>query len=190
MNEKPIDENRYGIKNVHTRTIDGQAYISHLYPASVAFDHLPLILDVASGPVSLAVETVQTLVGLGSGEKLEANEVRASFEVLAAAIVKHGGSRKVKELLAHTQVHSPQGLRTVEEEFDVLFQGRPGSILKVLAWVLEVNFVPFYKDVLSGVLDRLTPYLQNFMVNSKHSQHEQTSEDGEASFSESPHTSG
>lgn len=156
---EPKDVNAYGVKTKHKKTIDGHRYTTTLYPAGEGFDLLPMILEVAKGPVALGVETLQAVLmqvrDPTSQRDLSPHEVRQSMSALAQAIVAHGGSSKVREMLAHTRVQVGEQYKSCERDFDFVFQGRQPTLFKVLAWVLEVNFAPFLRGALSGASSRL-----------------------------------
>lgn len=157
--QKQSTINDFGVKTKHTKVIDGHTYTCHLYPAGQGFDLLPVITDVASGPAGLATSTLQGLVAefrdsVSSRQAVDHEAVTSSMQALAKAISQHGGSQKVKEMLAYTTVHVNGKTYACANDFDTVFQGRPASMLKVLAWVLEVNFAPFSRGALRQVCER------------------------------------
>jgi len=187
--EQAPDQNKYGVKTVHRRTIDGHEYTTTLYPAGFGFDQLPMILDLAGGPAALALESMQALMGLQSGEHVSGTVLKEAMRDLATALVKHGGSSKARELLEHTEIRGPHGVQRVSDAFDACFQGRYDTLFKVLGFVLEVNFVPFWRDALSGVSSRWTEIMQGYLRGSNPSSPEATSADGIRASSESPRNS-
>lgn len=161
-----VGKNDYGVQTEHKRTIDGAAYTTTLYGAEEGFAHIPWMIRLASGPAGLALETLGGVAAAGGDltrAKVSGTEVTAALDALAYTIVEAGGADKVREMMTHTLVRKPNGTTAkVEDEFGVLFQGRYAHMMKVLAFVLEVNYAPFLRASELGIWSRLTQMMSLF----------------------------
>ena len=166
----PEVKNPYGMPVEYTKTIDGIEYKTHLYNSSKAIDLLPFFASLASGPLGLALEMLGGVVAAG-GDLTKANvrgaSVSEALHNASATVLEVGGAAKVKDLLSHTLVRNAGGgWDQVPDVFETLFQRRYGHMLKVLRWVLEVNFDPFGDDGLSGLISRWTQISSLFTAQS------------------------
>lgn len=154
--------NLYGTQTQYSKKIDGQRYTTVLYPAGEGFNHLPYLLDILSSPAGLTLDAIVGLAKTLDPDKVSITgaQLREAIEGLSMHIAEHGGADKMRELLAHTtvSVKSKGGevvARHVGDDFDSCFQGRYSHMLKVLGWVIEVNFAPFLQDALAEAFTRL-----------------------------------
>lgn len=167
--------NLYGTQTQYSKKIDGQRYTTVLYPAGEGFNHLPYILDILSSPAGLTLDAIVGLAkSLDPGKvSITGAQLRDAVESLSLHIADHGGADKIRDLLAHTTITvKSKGrevvTRQVSHDFDSCFQGRYSHMLKVLAWVLEVNFAPFLQDALANAFTRLgdvKPELHSVLQN-------------------------
>ena len=167
-----VVKNQWGMQTVHTKTIDGFCYTTYLYGAEQGFDYLPLFVSLASGPVGVALETVGRVIDAGGalGEaRVNGAGIAEALHNAAATIVEMGGASKLREMLASTTVKNVKGAgdSKVDEVFDELFAGRYTHLIKVLAWVVEVNYAPFGGGVRSAILSRWTEISEKLQAASK-----------------------
>lgn len=128
------------MQRTQERNIDGIAYVCSQFPATKGLKMLHRVGRFISGPLS-------ALAGdLKPGQKVSALDM--STESLGKAIEAFFDScdentfeNTVKDLLTST---TREG-RPIN--FDIDFAGQLGHLMKVLAFVLEVNF----KDFFSGI---------------------------------------
>ena len=110
--------------------------------------------------MGVALETVGRVLDAGGDltrAKVNGAGVADALHNAAAVVVEVGGAAKVREMLSHTIVKAPNGkMGKCDDEFDTLYAGRYWHLLKVLAFVVEVNYGPFGADVQSGILSRWT----------------------------------
>lgn len=174
------DTNTYGVKYIHETLIDGVKWRTTLMPAGEGFEHLPVLLQVASSPAGAALDTVMAVVkpSMASGADLTGAQLRDAMMALGQTIISAGGVERVKALLAHTEVHHAGAWKRVMSDFDAIFQGRYMLLAKVLGWVLEVNFAPFLAGGLSGVWSRLQAVKRSWQDGLNPSPGASTSEDG------------
>lgn len=158
--EREATKNAWGVCTEHKRVIDGWEYTVSLYGSEQGFGYLPLFVSLASGPVGVALETVGNVLdakGDLTRAKINGAGVADALHNAAAVIIEVGGASKVREMLSHTIAKAPNGkMGKCDDEFDTMFQGRYWHLVKVLAFVCEVNYGPFGDDVLSGILSRWT----------------------------------
>lgn len=153
--------NAYGIKVKHATDIDGLHFETTIYPSSKAIDLMPFMISLASGPAGVLTDLLKSM---GMGGALQAGdtsgrEVREGLLTLAEQIVKHGGARKLREILELTLLVPASGpALNCAQAMDEVFQGRITTLIKVVAWVLEVNFAPFLREKL-GDYKRLATHL-------------------------------
>jgi len=141
--------NSYGVKTQHETTLDGQRFETTLYPSGKAIDLMPFMISLAAGPAGVVTDLLKSMT---VGGQLQAGdtsgrEVRESLLTLAEQIVKHGGANKLREILSHTHALG-EVKRSCGQDMDVIFQGRIMLLIKVVAWVLEVNYAPFLREKL------------------------------------------
>jgi hypothetical protein len=141
--------NSYGVKTHHEVTLDGQRFETTLYPSGKAIDLLPFMISLAAGPAGVVTDLLKsmTMGGQLTAGDTSGREVRESLLTLADQIVKHGGSAKLREILSHTYALG-EVKRNAGQDMDVIFQGRLMLQIKVVAWVLEVNYAPFLREKL------------------------------------------
>ncbi len=185
-----LTQNLFGTQTVHTREIDGHTYKVFLFGSEVALDHLPWLLKIAAGPVAVALDTFKSAVvdGLKNGGPAPMGTAEA-LNVLANAILEAGGAQRAKALCSTTYVTVFYGGKKQEfalsEHFDPCFQGRYGTLLKVLAFVLEVNYLPFLSAAPSGGLSPLSLLKERFKAALQPSSPDSTSPNKSGSSSES-----
>lgn len=154
-------KNQWGIKTEHVKTIDGVTYRTVLYGAEQGFDYLPMFGALASGPVGVALETVGLILDAGgdlTAARVTGSSVAEALHNACAVVVEVGGASKIREMLDHTTVKhlSGPGWSKADEVFDDLFAGRYWHLVRVLAWVLEVNYDPFGGGLLAEIWSRWT----------------------------------
>jgi hypothetical protein len=140
-----VDEqtNPYGVVTTHRTQIDGQAYTCHMFGGDLALQHLTWLTQVAAGPAGVLTALFSRLFGPTGDTSVEAQDVGGALLDMAA-IIEQGGPAKMRELLANTEVRRPNGTSAiVGEDYNVWAQGRPLHVVKVIKWVLKVNFGPF-----------------------------------------------
>lgn len=149
MTETP-EFNAYGVKTHHTKAMGGGTFETTLYPAGEAIDLMPFLIAISSGPAGIITDVLRSMVSMGDlmAGDTSGREVREGLLSLSEQIVKHGGSAKLKEILAHTRYQHPgdAAIAHCGQHMDTVFQGRVGLLIQVVAWVLEVNYAPFSKD--------------------------------------------
>lgn len=148
-----METNQYGVKAKYELAAGGGKFETQIYPAEDAVDLLPFMLSIASGPAGMVVELMRTMMmeaDVMAGD-VSGQNVREGLLTLAKQIVEHGGSSKIKEVLKFTSYTHPgvEGVKNCSQDFGTVFQGRQGLLFKILAWVLEVNYLPFLRDGLS-----------------------------------------
>lgn len=184
------DTNPYGAVTTLRKTIKGVAFTTHAWSAGFAFDTLPKLLRIASGPAGLTVDLLRSAMLGGSiaHANISGEEVRAGLCALAQEAVDVGGSAFLKELLGNTVMEAQGGQPAAKLDlaFDTVFQRRLGLAVEVLAWVLEVNLVPFEGGAQRPqLLGSLTTWLQKWQAASPASPPEATSPPSDTSGSES-----
>lgn len=185
-----LTTNMFGTQTIHTRDIDGHTYKVLLFGSEVALDHLPWLLKIAAGPVAVALDTFKSAVvdGLKNGGPAPMGTAEA-FNVLANAILESGGAQRAKALCSTTFVTVVHGGKRQEfalsEHFDPCFQGRYATLLKVLAFVLEVNYLPFLNAAPSGGLSPLSLLKERFKAALQPSSPDSTSPNKSGSSSAS-----
>lgn len=142
----PEASNLFGTQTSFRKTIDGRVWVTHLWPAGVAFDTLPKLVALSSGPASLVVGVIRSMMtGDGvEGAEISGTEVREGLLALSREIVTQGGSDMLKTMLESTLLQ-PLGDKAganAGHDFDVVFQGRLGLAIDLTLWVLEVNLRP------------------------------------------------
>jgi len=154
-----VNKNQWGTQTVHKKVIDGVEYTTHLYNAEKGFDLIPFFGVLASGPLGLALETLGGVMDAGgdlTAARVTSSTVSDAIRNACLDLKDLGGAAKVRELLEETHVKYP-GLpasATVNEVFDDLFRGRYLHMMKVVAWVVEVNFAPFGEGGLHDLWSR------------------------------------
>lgn len=168
--------NKWGVKTIHTKMIDGRQYTTVMHGAEVAFEHLVVLTDIAAGPSTVALDTLRVLFvdGLHAAAPTPMT-LGDGLRALAAAIHKAGGSQFVRSILDQTTVvqvvQGQQVHGSCRNDFSTLYQGNLIHMFNVLAWVLEVNYLPFllaatpggssplqrFKERLNSVLPGLWP---------------------------------
>jgi hypothetical protein len=110
---------------------------------------MPFMISLAAGPAGVVTDLLKsmTMGGQLTAGDTSGREVRESLLTLAEQIVKHGGSAKLREILSHTYALG-EVKRNAGQDMDVIFQGRLMLQIKVVAWVLEVNYAPFLREKL------------------------------------------
>lgn len=154
-------KNQWGIKSEHTRTIDGITYKTYLYGAEQGFDYLPMFGALASGPIGVALETIGHILDAGgdlTAARVTGSGVADALHNACAVVVEVGGARKIREMFDHTHVKhlSGAGWSKVDDVFDEVFAGRYWHLVRVLAWVVEVNYDPFGGGLLDEIWSRWT----------------------------------
>lgn len=154
-----VSKNQWGTITVHKKVIDGVEYTTHLYNAEKGFDLIPFFGVLASGPIGLGLETLGGVMDAGgdlTAARVTSSTVSDAIRNACLDLKELGGAAKVRELLEETHVKYP-GLpasATVNEVFDDLFRGRYLHMMKVVAWVVEVNFAPFGQGGLNDLWSR------------------------------------
>jgi hypothetical protein len=119
-----------------TRVIDGTEYTVVLFPAGRGFE---LLFDLKT----IAGDSIGSLFG-GNVE---------------SAITKIGGGMGKSEILEFVlrllEFTFPPGQTQGfnRQRFDAHFAGRYGHLLKVLGFVIEVNFTDFFDELRTGLVD-------------------------------------
>lgn len=158
--------NAYGVTTEHRKTIDGCLYTTTLYPAKEGFNHLLFLSQAAASPLSLVLSGLGNLASGGAGELPSRDLGQAVFD-LVHVVQAAGGADKILELLAYTQVKQSTGAWVrVADDYDAWGQGRPAHVAKVLAWVVEVNLLPFGRGPIGSLQSRLTALLEGLQAKS------------------------
>jgi hypothetical protein len=182
--------NDYGVVTEQTTTIDGHRYTPTLYPGVDGFRHLSWLVQVAAGPGGvLATSLGHLLVGSEGAAEIRPGDVTGALLDTSAVFEGAGGAAKLKELLIHTHVKTPHGIsRKVSDDFDAWSQGRYGHVMRVVKWVLAVNFGPFSSGGPSVWIARLQEIGQSFGLESSPPPPASTSPTESGSTSNSPST--
>ena len=140
----------FGIDSVHRKMIDGHDYETTLLPAGAAFDHVDYLLDLLAGPSGVVLDFVRGAIARSSVLEADTSggEIREGLHDLAQVLARHGRHQKIKAMLQTTTVRAGERVYSCSQDFDEVFQGRITTMCKVLAWVLEVNYLPFLREVL------------------------------------------
>lgn len=139
------DTNIYGVKTTHRKQFGALTFETRLLPAGEAVDLLPVLIALASGPGGVVLDVLRSALAASdlASADVSGASVRDGLLALSREIVAQGGSGRVRQMLAHTDLLMASGARvSVSAEFDDLFRGRPALVFEVLGWVLEVNFAP------------------------------------------------
>lgn len=182
--------NDYGVVTEQSTVIDGHRYTTTLHPGFDGFRHLSWLVQVAAGPGGVLATSLGHLLG-GSevAAEIRPGDVTGALLDTTAIFDSAGGATKLKELLAHTHVTTPRGItRCVADDFDAWSQGRYGHVMRVVKWVLTVNFGPFSGGGLSGWIARLQEIGQSFGAESSPQPPDSTSQTESGSTSSSPST--
>lgn len=115
-------------------------YRVSLFPSSEGFDLLPLIIQLASGPIGDLIDAI----GEGGEGQINGDKLGNAVGGLASAIIAQGSSEFLKRILKY----ATRGDQKVPAGFDAIYQGNYGELFAAVAWVLEVNFAPFLKRYL------------------------------------------
>lgn len=156
-----VTRNVWGTPTVHKKTIDGHHYETHLYGAEKGFDLIPFFGVIASGPIGLALETAGSVIDAGgdlTAARVQSSTVSDAIRNACLDVKELGGVAKIRELLDETFVKYPNAptQAKVSEVFDDLFRGRYAHMMRVVAWVVEVNFAPFGAGGLQDLWSRWT----------------------------------
>ena len=192
--ENPSAEakNPWGQQTTYRKVLHGDTWVTCMWPAGYAYDVLPKLVALSSGPISMVVGVVRSMMsdeGVMAGD-VSGAEVREGLLALSRELVTQGGSELLKDLLQNTQLQAspdkPGG--NAGQQFDLMFQGRLGLAIELVMWVLEVNLRPLASVGRGHRLpSRLIQMFKPSQPESKTTPHSSTS--GEAdntSGSESP----
>lgn len=185
------DHNRFGVKTIHHKVIDGRSYTTVLHGAGAAYEHLITLMDVAAGPATVAIDTLRILFvdGLHAASPTPMT-VGEALRALAASLHKAGGQSFVRSLLETTSVslhvHGQQVHASASGDFDTVFQGGMDQMFKVLAWVIEVNYLPFLVAASPGGSSPLERFKQRLQDALNPSSDSSTSNPTSGSGSASP----
>lgn len=141
--------NAYGVKTKYSTELDGHRFETDLYPSGKAIDLMPFMVSLAAGPAGIVTDLLKsmTLGGQLQAGDTSGREVREGLITLAEQVVKHGGAQKLRDVLSHTWALG-DARRNCGADMDLIFQGRITTLIKVVAWVLEVNYAPFLREKL------------------------------------------
>lgn len=114
------------------------AYELNKYPAGEGFDLLPVIIQIASGPLG---DLIDAIGRDGLDADIDGAKLASALNGLAAAIVAQGSAEFVKRILRYTVRDSGK----VPDVFDRAYQGNYGELFAAILWVLQENYAPFLK---------------------------------------------
>lgn len=118
-----------------SKEINGRKYTVSMFPAGTGFQ-IMFELKNALGPA----------VGSLIGDKAE-----MVLTMLGGDLSKEGALDLILRLLELTTVEGTGEGLGVEDAFNNHFAGRYGELLKVLAFVVEVNFADFFAEIKSVI---------------------------------------
>jgi hypothetical protein len=124
------------VRQTQTRTIDGQQWTVTQFPATVGLRVASRLLKLISGPVGDAVSGIDGNL-MDARISMDAKSMGAALKGLAGALEPDDVVDLAVTLLEGARCDSTEISRAT---FDVVFQGRYGTLLKALAFVVEVNF--------------------------------------------------
>lgn len=149
---------------------DLHAYETVLLPAGEGFDMMPRLVRIFGESIG---NVVGALDGVGGQEdladmKLDGEALGTAIRKLAEAIIDAGGYKFALEILKYTLRQAADGKQEKLGDlhtFNRVYQGNYGELIAALAWVLTVNFAPFFKRHLGDVATRAAGLLQKKSVN-------------------------
>lgn len=119
---------------------------TRVLPAGPAAELLPSALDFLSGPVGAAAEVFSGVAANGlAGAEVRAELVTQVLQALASHLREEGGAEWFKTVLGATQRRHKEAWLNVTDPayYSDMFAGEMQLQLRVVLWVLEVNFGPF-----------------------------------------------
>lgn len=119
---------------------------TRVYTSGPAAERLPSALDFLSGPVGAAAEVFGSFAANGlAGAEVRAELVTQVLQSLASHIREEGGAEWFKTVLDTTQRKHKDGWINVVDVayYNDMFAGEMQLQLRVVLWVLEVNYGPF-----------------------------------------------
>lgn len=125
------------------RTIE---FETQLYPAGAAAELLPSALDFLSGPVGAAAEVASSIAANGlAGAEIRAELIEHTFAALASHLREVGGAEWFQRVLSTTRrKHKDTWIKVTDEAYySDMFTGEMMLQLRLVLWVLEVNYGPF-----------------------------------------------
>jgi len=136
-----------------TRTIDDQEWTVVQFGATKGLKIATRLMKVLSGPLGKAVSGFE-------GNLLDA-KINVNAAALGEAISNMGATLDPEEIVELTHLLLVDNVRCDGEElnqrsFDKVFRGRYGTLLKVVAFVVEVNFQVPLTGWLASLGDRGT----------------------------------
>lgn len=111
-----------------------------------AAELLPSALDFLSGPVGAAAEVFSGVAAHGlAGAEVRAELVTQVLQSLASHVREEGGTEWFKKVLSATQrKHKDTWLNVTDiAYYNDMFAGEMQLQLRLVLWVIEVNFGPF-----------------------------------------------
>lgn len=129
------------------RTIE---FETQLYPAGAAAELLPSALDFLSGPVGAAAEVASSIAANGlAGAEIRAELIEHTFAALASHLREEGGAEWFQRVLSTTRrKHKEAWIKVTDEAYySDMFTGEMMLQLRLVLWVLEVNYGPFFVGV-------------------------------------------
>lgn len=119
---------------------------TRVLPSGPAAELLPSALDFLSGPVGAAAEVFSGVAAHGlAGAEVRAELVTQVLQSLASHVREVGGVEWFKTVLSATQrKHKDIWINVTDVAYyNDMFAGEMQLQLRVVLWVLEVNFGPF-----------------------------------------------
>ena len=141
-----------------TREIGGDVYTVSQFSATLASKYLIRLGKIIGGPMSMIFDS-ETLQKAKDGDLDPKNVTDGDVKNLSSAVKLLFGNMDeerdvafIKALLEKTLINNKQ------IDLDVDFSGKIGTLMKVLIFVLEVNFQDFLSDFgLITIEDRVSP---------------------------------
>jgi hypothetical protein len=148
QNAKTIIKDDYGQEHTYETT---------QYPAGAGWNLLLKLVKMLGKSLGVAASSVMSFDTLPQkamefqsslDSEISIQKIASAFQLLAVQLIDEGGDDFVKKVLTD---HTTRDGQIVTKAFDGIYQGNYGELMFAIAWVLQVNYAPFFRSRLGNV---------------------------------------